>query len=97
LQEPERVSSTLLVYDSRPFFWWGGLFVTYALRLQFSRLGKISKMLEVLFGFVYAALRNLFLIGLHTRAKVTVIAATNRPDKIDPALLRPGATLSLSL
>lgn len=28
--------------------------------------------------------------GLHARAKVTVIAATNRPDKIDPALLRPG-------
>ncbi|KAK4281981.1 hypothetical protein QN277_013417 [Acacia crassicarpa] len=28
--------------------------------------------------------------GLHERANVTVIAATNRPDKIDPALLRPG-------
>ncbi|KAJ8449759.1 hypothetical protein Cgig2_001415 [Carnegiea gigantea] len=36
--------------------------------------------------------------GLHARAKVTVIAATNRPDKIDPALLRPGAAaLSRSL
>ncbi|KAF2291024.1 hypothetical protein GH714_018901 [Hevea brasiliensis] len=33
--------------------------------------------------------------GLHQRVNVTVIAATNRPDKIDPALLRPGA-LSLS-
>ncbi|KAI4378436.1 hypothetical protein MLD38_015916 [Melastoma candidum] len=28
--------------------------------------------------------------GLHQREHVTVIAATNRPDKIDPALLRPG-------
>ncbi|XP_071723715.1 calmodulin-interacting protein 111-like [Rutidosis leptorrhynchoides] len=28
--------------------------------------------------------------GLHERVDVTVIAATNRPDKIDPALLRPG-------
>ncbi|GMH20221.1 hypothetical protein Nepgr_022062 [Nepenthes gracilis] len=28
--------------------------------------------------------------GLHQRVNVTVIAATNRPDKIDPALLRPG-------
>ncbi|KHN08907.1 Calmodulin-interacting protein 111 [Glycine soja] len=27
---------------------------------------------------------------LHQRVNVTVIAATNRPDKIDPALLRPG-------
>ncbi|KAJ6747638.1 hypothetical protein OIU74_029990 [Salix koriyanagi] len=32
--------------------------------------------------------------GLQQRVNVTVIAATNRPDKIDPALLRPGATLS---
>ncbi|KAK8284938.1 hypothetical protein V6Z12_D08G192300 [Gossypium hirsutum] len=28
--------------------------------------------------------------GLHQRVDVTVIGATNRPDKIDPALLRPG-------
>ncbi|CAH9105362.1 unnamed protein product [Cuscuta epithymum] len=28
--------------------------------------------------------------GLHQRVNVTVLAATNRPDKIDPALLRPG-------
>ncbi|TKY62736.1 nucleoside-triphosphatase protein [Spatholobus suberectus] len=28
--------------------------------------------------------------GLHQRVNVTIIAATNRPDKIDPALLRPG-------
>ncbi|XP_050205238.1 calmodulin-interacting protein 111 isoform X2 [Mercurialis annua] len=28
--------------------------------------------------------------GLHERVNVTVIAATNRPDKIDPAILRPG-------
>lgn len=28
--------------------------------------------------------------GLHERTDVIVIAATNRPDKIDPALLRPG-------
>lgn len=27
---------------------------------------------------------------MHERVNVTVIAATNRPDKIDPALLRPG-------
>ncbi|XP_021839171.1 calmodulin-interacting protein 111 isoform X1 [Spinacia oleracea] len=27
--------------------------------------------------------------GLHGRVNVIVIAATNRPDKIDPALLRP--------
>lgn len=31
-----------------------------------------------------------FVEGLHQRVNVTVIAATNRPDKIDPALLRPG-------
>lgn len=31
-------------------------------------------------------------LGLQQRANVTVIAATNRPDKIDPALLRPGTT-----
>lgn len=30
------------------------------------------------------------MIGLKQRGSVTVIAATNRPDKIDPALLRPG-------
>lgn len=29
-------------------------------------------------------------LGLQQRVNVTVIAATNRPDKIDPALLRPG-------
>ena len=28
--------------------------------------------------------------GLETLEKVTVIAATNRPDMVDPALLRPG-------
>ncbi|KAK4836517.1 hypothetical protein QYF36_024208 [Acer negundo] len=28
--------------------------------------------------------------GLHQRVDITVIAATNRPDKIDPALLRSG-------
>ncbi|KAL6522963.1 hypothetical protein OROHE_016469 [Orobanche hederae] len=28
--------------------------------------------------------------GMNQRVNVTVIAATNRPDKIDPALLRPG-------
>jgi transitional endoplasmic reticulum ATPase len=28
--------------------------------------------------------------GLETLEKVTVIAATNRPDIVDPALLRPG-------
>ncbi|KAL6969747.1 hypothetical protein U1Q18_029457 [Sarracenia purpurea var. burkii] len=30
--------------------------------------------------------------GLERRSNVTVIAATNRPDDIDPALLRPGYT-----
>lgn len=29
-------------------------------------------------------------LGLRQRVNVTVIAATNRPDNIDPALLRPG-------
>lgn len=29
-------------------------------------------------------------LGLQKRVDVTVIAATNRPDNIDPALLRPG-------
>jgi len=29
-------------------------------------------------------------IGLDQRIGVTVIGATNRPDKIDPALTRPG-------
>ena len=28
--------------------------------------------------------------GMETRGKVVVIAATNRPDSIDPALRRPG-------
>ena len=32
----------------------------------------------------------LYSSGLHQRVNVTVIAATNRPDNIDPALLRPG-------
>lgn len=38
------------------------------------------------------SIRNIciLLIGLQERGSVTVIAATNRPDKIDPALLRPG-------
>lgn len=31
-----------------------------------------------------------FHLGLQERVAVTVIAATNRPDKIDSALLRPG-------
>ncbi|KAL0404778.1 UNVERIFIED_CONTAM: Calmodulin-interacting protein [Sesamum radiatum] len=31
-------------------------------------------------------------VRLQQRGSVTVIAATNRPDKIDPALLRPGCT-----
>lgn len=31
-------------------------------------------------------------LGLQKRVDVTVIAATNRPDNIDPALLRPGKT-----
>lgn len=37
-------------------------------------------------------------LGLRQRVNVTVIAATNRPDNIDPALLRPGnASLPPSL
>jgi SpoVK/Ycf46/Vps4 family AAA+-type ATPase len=34
-------------------------------------------------------------IGLDQRIGVTVIGATNRPDKIDPALTRPGCSLGL--
>lgn len=36
-----------------------------------------------------------FCAGLKQRVDVTVIAATNRPDKIDPALLRPGSNKAL--
>ena len=34
-------------------------------------------------------------IGLDQRIGVTVIGATNRPDKIDPALTRPGCSFGL--
>lgn len=41
--------------------------------------------------FIFLWFFSLFLnIGLQKRVDVTVIAATNRPDNIDPALLRPG-------
>ena len=38
-----------------------------------------------------------FMPGLHQRINVTVIAATNRPDNIDPALLRPGMLCFVTL
>lgn len=44
------------------------------------------------FFYLNSLLKTVFLeSGLHQRANVTVIAATNRPDKIDRALLRQGA------
>jgi SpoVK/Ycf46/Vps4 family AAA+-type ATPase len=35
--------------------------------------------------------------GLDQRVGITVFVATNRPDKIDPALLRPGYWFSCYL
>jgi len=52
----------------------------------FVRLLFISRFL---FLFVYLQLLS-EMDGIEALKNVTVVAATNRPDMIDPALLRPG-------
>lgn len=39
---------------------------------------------------MFSALYLLFLLGFNTSTNVVVLAGTNRPDILDPALMRPG-------
>ncbi|GER51923.1 Cam interacting protein 111 [Striga asiatica] len=77
----DRVISQLLVELD------GNLWIIAKLPLGFEEFPKNPRRsIE----FVEFKAKNLILRGLQQRGSVTVIAATNRPDKIDPALLRPG-------
>ena len=46
---------------------------------------------------IFLLTKKLCSTGVRKRVDVAVIAATNRPENIDPALLRPGIVLFFSL